>query len=133
MLEWKKSYSVNIRRIDLQHRKVLAIINRLYAMQSHKISTSEMQALFRELRDFIETHFRDEEALLLKHGYPGYQEQKREHDAFIDLVCDYQKGFLKNRPAVAINLFNALWDWFARHIVRLDKKYVPYLQSKGVA
>jgi hemerythrin len=133
MLQWKSSYSVNIRKIDLQHRKVLGIINRLYSMQSNEVSRSEMDSLFRELRDFIQTHFRDEEELMLRYNYPGYVEQKQEHDAFVDMVCEHQKNFLKDRPTTAINLFNSLWDWFARHIVQLDKKYVPYLQSKGVA
>lgn len=133
MIEWKRSYSVQIRKIDLQHRKVLGIINRLYSMQTNQLPEKEMQGLFAELRDFIQTHFRDEEELMLRFNYPGYAEQKREHDAFIDIVCEHQKNFLKNRPAVTINLFNSLWDWFAHHIVDLDQKYVPYLQSKGVA
>ncbi len=133
MLEWKKSYSVKIRKIDQQHRKVLKIINRLYATQANHLERSDMQKLFDELREFIQTHFRDEEELMLKHNYPGYAEQKKEHDAFIDLVCEYQKNLLKNRQEVTINLFNSLWDWFANHIVRLDQQYVPYLRSKGVA
>ena len=133
MLEWKKSYSVKIRKIDRQHRKVLDIINKLYATQANQLQRSDMQHLFDELREFIQTHFRDEEELMLKHNYPGYAEQKREHDAFIDLVCEYQKNLLKNRQEVTINLFNSLWDWFAKHIVRLDQQYVPYLRSKGVA
>lgn len=133
VLEWKKSYSVRIRKIDRQHRKVLNIINELYATQANQLKQSDMQQLFDELREFIQTHFRDEEELMLKHNYPGYAEQKREHDAFIDLVCEYQKNLLKNRKEVTINLFNSLWDWFANHIVRLDQQYVPYLRSKGVA
>ena len=133
MLEWKKSYSVKIRKIDQQHRKVLKIINRLYATQTNQLQRSDMQQLFDELREFIQTHFHDEEELMLKHNYPGYAEQKKEHDAFIDLVCEYQKNLLKNRQEVTINLFNSLWDWFANHIVRLDQQYVPYLRSKGVA
>lgn len=133
MLEWKKGYSVRIRKIDQQHRKVMSVISRLYKMQAEPISPTEMQSLFRQLRDFIETHFRDEEELMLRYRYPGYAEQKREHDAFIDLICEYQKDFLKNRRSVAINLFNSLWDWFAHHIVQVDQKYVSFFQSKGVA
>lgn len=133
MLEWKNSYSVRIRKIDLQHRKVLGIINRLYSLQSNKVPAREMDAMFMELRDFIQTHFRDEEELMLRHNYPGYAEQKREHDAFVDMVCEHQREYLKNRPTVTINLFNSLWDWFAHHIVAMDKKYVPYLHDRGVA
>jgi hemerythrin len=46
MIEWKRSYSVQIRKIDLQHRKVLGIINRLYSMQTNQLPEKEMQGLF---------------------------------------------------------------------------------------
>ena len=133
MLEWKRRYNVGIRRIDLQHRKVMGIISHLYRLQTNDISAEEMRSLFRQLQEFIQTHFREEEALMLRYHYPGYAEHKREHDAFIDLVCEHQKDFLKNRPGVPINLFNILWDWFAHHILYVDQKYCTFFQSKGVA
>ena len=27
-----------------------------------------------------------------------------------------------NRPVVAINLFNYLWDWFVHHVLSVDRK-----------
>lgn len=133
MFRWQKSYSVEIPKIDLQHRKVLALIKSLHATNSGRQSPSEMAGLFQELRDFTEIHFREEEALMLEHGYPGYEEQKRDHDAFVDLVSDHQRSFLRNRPAVSATLLSVLWDRFARHIEELDKKYITYFRERGVA
>jgi hemerythrin len=64
-----------------------------------------------------------------EHDFPGYEEQKAAHDAFIDKVCDALKAFLKNKGLVEINLFNFVWDWFAGHIVKMDKQYTPYLKG----
>jgi hemerythrin len=68
---------------------------------------------------------------MLDRCYPEYPEQKREHEEFIDRICEFQKEFLKRRPVVLINLFNFVWDWFARHVLEMDKKYQAYFSAGG--
>jgi hemerythrin len=127
MLEWNDSYSVGIRSIDRQHRRILDIINALNGLGTRK-DRERMKEVFTELLRFIDTHFTAEEKLMRECGYPGYGEQKAAHDAFIDKVCDALKSFLKNKDLVEINVFNLVWDSFAVHMMKEDKLYVPYLK-----
>jgi hemerythrin-like metal-binding protein len=95
MLRWIESYSVNIKMLDSQHRKIIEIINELYAMNERRPPERQLKKVFERLREYIQSHFRDEEELMLKHGYPEYPEQKKEHEAFIIMEMDkkYQGYF----------------------------------------
>ncbi len=129
MMEWYDQYSVHIRRMDHQHRKILSILNKIYYLEDN--DRRSLESIFRGLEGYIHRHFADEEALLLLHGYPGYEEQKQEHERFIDEICGYRKEFIKGRTPVMINMFNTIWDWFSRHILLQDKRYEPFLQVRG--
>jgi len=102
MLEWKESYSVHIRKIDAQHKKIVEIINRLFPLSPDKAEEKQLEGIFDDLRKYIQEHFRDEEELMLK-----------------------------QKPMALINIFNYLWDWFAHHILEIDKKYQPYFNQQG--
>ncbi len=131
-LEWEERYNVGIRRMDRQHRQVLAILNDLYNLDSRQVRREKLGRIFDRLRYYIQRHFWEEEALMRANGYPGYELQKLEHHRFIDQVCAYQQDFVKGRRLAEINLFNAVWDWFAGHILRVDKEYGPFFRDRGV-
>jgi hemerythrin len=132
MVAWKPEYSVEVRKLDNQHRKILDVLNKMSTLQRGD-EREKMKEVFAELLSYIETHFSMEEELMKRHNFPGLEAQKKAHDAFIDKVCDALKDFLKNRNLVAINVFNFVWDWFAGHIVRMDKEYTPYMKAKKPA
>lgn len=121
-IEWKREYDVGVRKIDQQHRRIVDVLNELYDLQDSKKSPKRMQRVFQSLRDYIEEHFETEEEYIAAHGCTGADVQKREHESFVDTICSYQKDFLKQKPLALINLFNYIWDWFAHHIVVVDKK-----------
>jgi hemerythrin len=115
--------------MDRQHRKILTILNGIYYLEAN--DRRSLEQVFRSLESYIQRHFTDEEDLLLLHGYPGYDEQKLEHERFIDEICGYRQEFVKGRTPVMINMFNSVWDWLSRHILVLDKRYEPFLQARG--
>lgn len=131
MLTWNEEYSVHVPRLDRQHRRILKTFGELRDLGHSASPQRRLDRIFRRLHRHIEEHFRDEEAMLLAAGYPGLEEQKAEHRAFIDEVCSHHREFLKNRPVVAINLFNYLWDWFVHHVLSVDKKYEPVLARRS--
>lgn len=67
IIQWDSKYEVNVRKIDRQHREIVDILNRLYALQEADTNRKE-------------------------------------------------------KPMALINLFNFVWDWFANHILTVDKK-----------
>ncbi len=122
IIQWNSKYEVHIRKIDRQHRKIVAILNKLFDMQEAAASQRDIQKIFDDLREYIASHFKTEEAYLQEIECTEYDLQKEEHNAFIDKICSYQKEYFKEKPIALINLFNYVWDWFANHILTVDKK-----------
>ena len=98
------------------------MLNTLYDLQESQKNPKQIQKVFGGLRDYIQLHFTTEETYIKSHGCPDSDVQKKEHEKFIDTICSYQKDFLKEKPLAIINLFNYVWDWFAHHIVVVDKR-----------
>jgi len=122
LIEWKKEYEVGIPKIDKQHKKIIAILNRIIARQGKARDDKEIEGILDDLQKYIKEHFRTEEEYMLAHHYSGYEEQKKEHNRFIDRLLDAQKEYLKKRQLTSMNLFNFVWDWFSQHILKLDKQ-----------
>ena len=65
-------------------------------------------------------------------GIPVTRSRRRRTTSSSIRCADGLKEFLKNKDLVAINVFNFLWDWFAVHIVKMDKKYAPFFKERKV-
>jgi len=122
VIQWQPKYETGIRKIDRQHRKIVRILNKLFDMQEGEQDLPQLQRIFDDLRSYISEHFAAEEDYLRQHKCEGIDLQKGEHESFIDTVCGFQKELLKQSPVTLINLFNYIWDWFAHHILEVDKK-----------
>ena len=122
VIQWKSKYEVGVRKIDRQHKKIVRILNKLFDMQEGEQDLLQLQQIFDDLRNYIAEHFSTEEAYIREHDCKGIDDQKNEHEAFIDTVCGFQKEFLKQSPVTLINHFNYICDWFAHHILEVDKK-----------
>mgnify|MGYP000867218199 FL=1 len=63
LVEWKSEFSLGISEIDEQHKKILAIINKLYDLFSNKEhqDIAEIERIIKELADYAVYHFQTEE------------------------------------------------------------------------
>ena len=77
-------------------------------------------------------HFATEEMLMQSHGYPDYPTHKAEHEQLASKVVDFQNKFLSKEVGLTIEVMEFLKDWLSKHILASDKKYSPFLNSKGV-
>jgi len=127
-IKWEKEFSVDIKELDNQHKKIIKILNDMFMLNEKVKNEKELEKILDALHTYIKEHFRTEEEYMLKYHYPGYDKQKQEHDNFIDRLCEFQKEYLKSRRLTTINLFNFVWDWFSQHILKLDKEYGPFIK-----
>ncbi len=128
-MEWHEKYNVHIAQMDRQHRKIVKILDRIYYLEGD--DRQGLDQVFGALTTYICRHFTDEESLMRRHGYPGYEEQRREHERFADRMAAYEEQFQEGKIPVMINMFNGVWDWFAQHVLVLDKQYEPFLRARG--
>jgi len=133
LLVWNDSYSVKVRRFDDQHKKLIDLVNQLHEAMKAGKGSAILNDVLGPLAAYTQTHFSEEERLMLYNGYPGYMEHKKAHDQLVAHVRDFQKQVEAGTASVSLGLMTFLKDWLLQHIQGVDRKYGPYLNEKGVA
>ena len=132
--EWKNSYSVGVKELDIQHQKLLHLINELDQFLDNRQETSSKARCFAALNALVkyaENHFSAEEGYLSKYAYPKYDLQKKEHEDFIDTVFSMHTRFEKDDSYTLNEIVNYLRDWYSLHILGMDQGYKQFLAEKG--
>ena len=131
LIEWSQRLSVDVKQCDEQHKLLVGLINELHDGMKAGRGNDVLGKTFLSLIDYTKTHFRDEEKLLQQHGYPALADQKKSHEAF---VAELNKLFeqFKGGGVLTISVMNFLKKWLESHIQGDDRKYGPFMNSKGV-
>lgn len=130
---------VGVNDINRQHLRLASyavefnhLVDELAAREPTNADWRRIDALFSRVMRYVETHFRDEEALMVEHGYPGFPEHKRMHDKFVADLAKVQSR-INNREARFKKKFGSmLWNWLIHHINEEDYKYREFFRSKGL-
>jgi len=130
---WDEKYSVGVRELDTQHKVLIGLLNELFdAMQNGK-ANEVLGGIISKLVNYTKTHFSTEERYMEQYDYPELAAQKREHNAFTEKVTSFKNDFDAGKVAMSVSITSFLKNWLADHISGSDKKYGPFLNSKGVS
>jgi hemerythrin len=132
LIAWNDGFSVNIKEIDEQHKKLIKLINDLNSAMGSGKGKDVLGSVLTGLVEYTKIHFAAEEGLMQKHQYPAYQSHKILHDALTKQVVDVTNKFQEGKSIVTIEVMNFLKDWLTNHIQNTDKKYTAHLNGKGV-
>ncbi|GAB4122248.1 MAG: hypothetical protein Kow001_20340 [Acidobacteriota bacterium] len=132
LVTWKDEYSVGIVRLDLQHKTMVEMINRLYEAMSEGHGNNVLGEILGKLIAYTRTHFSTEEELFSRFGYPAAKEHKAEHEFLIAKAHEWKNQFQSGNQMLAVQVANTLKSWLVNHIQQSDQQYAPFLQSKGV-
>jgi len=131
-IKWTDELSVKIDSIDEQHKKLVQLINEFYrniATQSSKESIAE---LIIALKEYTVFHFSTEEKYMKLFRFPGYQNHKSEHDAFVEKVVNFEERFKSGKLILTLEITNFIKEWVSKHICTTDKLYSDFLIQNGV-
>ena len=131
-INWKDELSVGVKLFDNDHKELFALANRLH---DNIIVGSQQNALAPILKDLVNYtiyHFGHEEGMMLQYAYPDYEIHKKEHDALIEKVQDYNDQVLSGTTSISLSLIGFLKDWLVNHILITDMKYKNFFQMKGI-
>jgi hemerythrin-like metal-binding protein len=132
LFPWSDTYSVNIGIIDAQHKNLVNIVNELHQAMTTGKAKQELGKILSVLIKYTQVHFKTEETFMESHRYPDYAYHKSQHEQLAKTVLDFQSKFQKNEVGLTIEVMDFLKDWLGKHILGADKKYTPFLNSKGV-
>jgi hemerythrin-like metal-binding protein len=132
LINWCNEYSVSVREIDLQHKKLIAIINELNKNMVSDADRDDLQHIFNELVNYAAYHFSFEEKLFAQYSYSEIQQHMQSHSIFIEQLKNLIKKFEGGDTTLNFELMDFLKRWLVDHIMGTDKKYSAFLNSKGI-
>lgn len=126
-VRWMESYSVSDDTIDAEHRRLLDIINDLYAEKATGRGSDALAGILDQLEEYTRSHFAHEEDVLRECSYPQYDDHKRLHDEMVSRTRVIRAQYRAGQTGLPDDLLLFLRDWWVNHITRLDKQYATYL------
>ncbi|MBU2511937.1 bacteriohemerythrin [bacterium] len=132
LIDWNSNLSVNVIEIDLQHQKLITLINELNDAMTQGKSKAILGKIVDGLVIYTTVHFKTEEKYFAKFGYPDANSHEKEHSAFIQKVTDVKDRFEKGEISLSIEIMNFLRDWLRKHIKGTDKQYSQFFNERGL-
>jgi hemerythrin len=127
-VDWCPSYSVGNSLLDEQHQQMFAIISELHSAMFHKNARKQMIVAIRQLIEYTQKHFAEEERQMERSGFPGLTGHKAAHAKLKQQVIEIEQHFHEAKDSMAGDMIGFLVsDWLMKHILELDKQYAPYL------
>ncbi len=127
MYELKEQYLTGMETIDDQHRKIFQLADQVYELlkdENMLYKDGELLKIVQELQDYTKYHFTEEEIYMEKIGYSRLEEQKIQHEKFIEeldkLNQAVQQISLRNQDQVIFKLLDYLTYWLKVHIEKFD-------------
>ncbi len=131
-LVWKDEYSVGIKAMDNDHKKLLNLINQLQTAVDYYTGKEFEQKALDELVDYTKTHFKREENLLKENDYADIEAHKKQHENFINKINESVEQYKNSADATIIDTLEFLKVWLIKHINGTDKEYGKELNKKGI-
>lgn len=132
LFPWSDTYSVKIAIVDSQHKVLVDLINELHQAMMARRGKESLGGVLASLIKYTKSHFAAEEGLMRTNQYPDLVNHKGEHERFTQTIEDFQGRFQRNEVAMTVDVMDFLKDWLAKHIMGVDKQYVPHLAARGV-
>lgn len=132
LIDWNNNYSVNVKEIDDQHKKLIDLINKLYEEMRKGHGKDALSGVLKELVEYTKYHFAKEEKLLEKYNYPNLAAHKKEHEELTKKVEEINEKIASGKMVISSNVLTFLKDWLNNHILVDDKGYSTYLNGKGI-
>jgi hemerythrin len=126
---WSSEHSVGVRSLDLQHRRMVDALNKLLAEPDAGLDSAILLQTLNKLTEYAGEHFKDEEALMERVGYPGLEQHKEQHRLFREKIVECCLAAQLGIDTVPRQLLQFLIDWLAEHMHKEDMKYVPYVTT----
>ena len=130
---------VGVDELNKQHLRLASyavelnqIVEEISAREPTQSDWRHVDALFSRTCLFVAAHFRSEEELMEKYGYPGYADHKGLHNQFSSELADVQSKINNRNLKFGGKLSTLLWDFLYVHINEVDIKYKEFLEEKGI-
>jgi two-component system NtrC family sensor kinase len=121
---WNDGFATGIVSVDAQHRRLIELINQLgdLLVSGDQLAESRLQAIFKQLADYVRFHFQDEERVMGEGGLDPQHlasHQQRHHEFTEQVIGMWRARHAMQNPAQILHGF--LSSWLTYHIFVEDQ------------
>ena len=130
-IAWNDSLLIGSKTVDEQHRQIFKLLSGLVSACEDGTAADKLKETLDALVGYTVEHFIDEEALQLKHSYPGYEKHREMHNKFKVTVGDLVQRFTASGSSKELvgDVNKVLVKWLVYHIKNEDKKIGAHIQT----
>jgi len=132
LINWNDRYSVKIKEIDEQHKRLIELINNVYDSFEREEQAEIIGNVIGEMEKYALSHFNTEERYFAQFSYKNSANHIQEHRHFIEKVKDFQNELKKDQKVLSYKVLDFLRNWFNTHVLKTDKKYEFLLRENGL-
>ena len=112
--------------IDRDHARLFELIGIIQEEHGKKTGKSAVILhAIKELREYANTHFKREEALMIASDYDAYNPHRVEHEYFENMIKAVCILYENNESLINLgSLMEVLQSWLINHIGIVDRAYV---------
>lgn len=132
LIEWNDSFSLGIDKIDEQHQRLIALLNKLHDAMKTGQGKEVLTDILNGLIEYTAYHFKTEEDLFQKFSFEGKDGHVAEHKAFVDRLNEFQTKFGAGDAVLTMEILQFLNTWVRKHIQGIDREYIDCFKENGV-
>ena len=93
LLKWSDEYLIGIEELDWEHKDLFKRLNELHEEWARHDDKAKIRDCLREIHVRVLAHFALEERFMRDTNHSNYEQHKREHDDFLDVIVDIIEEF----------------------------------------
>ena len=124
-MQWNDGYLIGVEELDYEHRDLFNRLNNLHQELLGQNDKENIEACLGEIHTRIMSHFALEERFMREAMTPTYEQHKREHDDFLEVIVDIIEQF-RTDPDLSYGntLEKQLRRWIVSHITTSDREMI---------
>ena len=130
-LNWHAMYETGMPDLDEQHRALFGLVNRLLGKITAEAEPESVAGDVEALLVAVGEHFRDEEAAMAAHGYPGLAEHATLHRDLLGRAAQLADECRDGRCACGEMFEFLAQKLVVRHILGSDRAYAEFVARIG--
>lgn len=133
---WKEKYRIGVPLIDEQHEelflRVTDFVETLRSAGEWSTKVAKVNETLSFMKDYVVTHFHDEEAYQQKIGYPEMAEHKKIHNDMVQYVVNVAEQYEREgyKEELMQQFAGKLLAWLINHVAATDQKIAEFVKSK---
>jgi len=134
---WKEKYRIGVPLIDEQHqelfRRVTDFVTSLRSEGEWETKLSKVNETLTFMKDYVITHFGDEENYQKQIGYPGYEMHREIHQQMMEYVNNVAERYEREGydEEIIQQFAGKLLAWLINHVAAMDQKIAQYANDPG--